>query len=72
MSRRATQGATADEALSAVVQTRLTERQRELVERAAARDGKVFVSSWVRAVLVERLEQEYGARAVGREGGSGA
>lgn len=57
--------------LSAVVQTRLTEEQRRLVEKAAEQDGAVFVSTWVRGVVLDRLEAMFGADAVGRGASDG-
>lgn len=45
---------------------RVTRSERALIEAATARAGEPFVSSWLRSVIRDRLEEEFGSEALGR------
>lgn len=50
---------------------RVTRSERALIEAAAARDGRTYVSNWLRAVILDRLEEEFGVQAVRSKGSRG-
>lgn len=50
---------------------RLTRSERALIEAAAARSGEEFVSGWLRMIILDRLEEEFGGAALRRAGRNG-